>query len=519
MQVGEHDTQDRRIWGMSARQVHDCFWASRGVQVVRQRTSDRPADPLPDARLYLLLDADALVIFPPHRFLGAFAWPESEVVVARVQHRDSEDYQELAQTTEDGRLVRFERCYQRSTARSLRIAVTRSRKLAALWRSSRRARSVGRFLRNTGYWDDLEAVVVEGEIYDAACQHDQERLLCDLVRAWTDVDSAVANVRQAAPGVWAHRDAEIAPGTRFIGPAWVGASRGTAEIPSVLGPAVLWDARGAQRPVVGAAAASPEIRRSTRVSALAVVDAAGDIAAPRRTAAPSVYQLSKRGFDIVVSLAALLVMLPLYPLVMLAIWLEDGRPFFFVHCRETRGGREFGCVKFRTMRRDAEAIKQQLDTRNECDGPQFFMTQDPRVTRVGAFLRKHHLDEWPQFWNVLRGEMSLVGPRPSPFRENQFCPPWREARLSVRAGVTGLWQVQRTRRAGCDFREWIECDVQYVQQQGWRMDLYVLWRTVQLLLPRRKKLAHTADSAAAYPGDGAGEIQEQLTESVSPIGA
>ena len=115
--------------------------------------------------------------------------------------------------------------------------------------------------------------------------------------------------------------------------------------------------------------------------------------------------------------------LPLYPLIMLAIYLEDGRPFFFAHKRETRGGREFGCVKFRSMRKDAEKMKALLKKTNQADGPQFFMENDPRLTRCGKFLRKYNLDELPQFWNVLTGDMSVVGPSAQPPQGKPILPP------------------------------------------------------------------------------------------------
>ena len=182
--------------------------------------------------------------------------------------------------------------------------------------------------------------------------------------------------------------------------------------------------------------------------------------------------------------AALLLTLPLYPIVMIAIWLEDGRPFFFRHKRETLGGREFNCIKFRSMRKDAEQIKQQLAEQNQADGPQFFMDDDPRLTRVGRFIRRTYIDELPQFWNVLMGDMSVVGPRPSPFSENQFCPPWREARLSVKPGITGLWQVRRTRRQGLDFQEWIRYDIEYVQKASWLLDVRIILETIALVARR-----------------------------------
>jgi lipopolysaccharide/colanic/teichoic acid biosynthesis glycosyltransferase len=172
---------------------------------------------------------------------------------------------------------------------------------------------------------------------------------------------------------------------------------------------------------------------------------------------------------------------------MLAIWMEDGRPFFFSHQRETIRGREFGCVKFRSMRKDADKIKEQIKKLNQADGPQFFIENDPRLTRVGRFLRKYNLDELPQFWNVLVGDMSVVGPRPSPHAENQFCPPWREARLSVRPGITGLWQVRRTRQRGADFQEWIKYDLEYVENLSFWRDMNIIWRTITTILRKASR--------------------------------
>lgn len=178
----------------------------------------------------------------------------------------------------------------------------------------------------------------------------------------------------------------------------------------------------------------------------------------------------------------LAVTVPFYPLVMLAIAVEDGTPFFFAHRRQTLGGREFPCLKFRTMRRDAEKIKAELMTVNAADGPQFFMENDPRVTAVGRFCARFQIDELPQFINVLLGHMSVVGPRPSPDKENQYCPAWREARLSVRPGVTGLWQVSRTREPQTDFQEWIRYDLEYVQHQSFIGDLRIIIRTIRTII-------------------------------------
>jgi len=133
------------------------------------------------------------------------------------------------------------------------------------------------------------------------------------------------------------------------------------------------------------------------------------------------------------------------------------------------------------MRKDAEKMKAQLRALNQADGPQFFIENDPRLTRVGRFLRKYNLDELPQLLNVLVGHMSVVGPRPSPHSENQFCPAWREARLSVRPGITGLWQIKRTRRRGSDFQEWIKYDIEYVEKRTWWLDLVIIWKTFSMI--------------------------------------
>ncbi len=186
---------------------------------------------------------------------------------------------------------------------------------------------------------------------------------------------------------------------------------------------------------------------------------------------------AKRLFDIAFSVIALFLTAPLYPIVMLAIWLEDGAPVFFVHRRQSIGGQEFGCIKFRVMRRDAERVKAVLGSRNRSDGPQFYLPDDPRLLKVGRFLRRWNIDELPQFINILFGDMSVVGPRPSPDRENQFCPSWREARLSVRPGLTGLWQVCRTRKPQVDFQEWIRYDLEYLEHRTWLLDLWIILRT------------------------------------------
>src|SRR5205823_1609310 len=208
----------------------------------------------------------------------------------------------------------------------------------------------------------------------------------------------------------------IEPEAKLIGPVWVGAGRSLSAGATVIGPAVVWDDPNARPPT--------EALQWLTIEPKLPAEEVPPIPTRR------IYRYTKRAFDAAFSIFAILFTLPVYPLIMAAIWIEDGWPLFFTHERETMGGGEFPCIKFRSMRKDAEKIKPSLKQLNQADGPQFYIENDPRLTRVGRFLRRYNLDELPQFFNVLRGQMSVVGPRPSPYHENQYCPPWREARLS-----------------------------------------------------------------------------------------
>jgi len=194
------------------------------------------------------------------------------------------------------------------------------------------------------------------------------------------------------------------------------------------------------------------------------------------------YEVTKRAMDIVGALIGLAVTLPFYPVIILLIKLTSRGPVFFVQRRQTRYGKTFPCLKFRTMSLDTEREGSELSADNECDGPQFYVDDDPRVTRFGNWMRRRNIDELPQLFNVLAGQMSLVGPRPLIDAENQLCPAWRKARLSVRAGMTGLWQVCRRDRREGDFHQWIYYDTEYVLNRSLWLDLRILWATMRLEL-------------------------------------
>jgi lipopolysaccharide/colanic/teichoic acid biosynthesis glycosyltransferase len=189
-------------------------------------------------------------------------------------------------------------------------------------------------------------------------------------------------------------------------------------------------------------------------------------------------QALKRSVEILASAAGIVVLLPLAAVVAALIKADSKGPVFFRDLREGRRGRVFRCWKFRTMHAHADITQRELAAANELDGPQFKMDDDPRVTRLGRWLRRWNIDELPQLVNVLKGDMSLVGPRPSPFRENQVCIPWREARLSVAPGITGLWQICRNDRSGGDFHQWIYYDLLYVHHMSLWLDLKILVATL-----------------------------------------
>lgn len=191
---------------------------------------------------------------------------------------------------------------------------------------------------------------------------------------------------------------------------------------------------------------------------------------------------AKRIADIIISAVVLVLFAPLFPILALAIKLSSPGPVFFRDRRQGLHGREFYCLKFRTMIVGADKIQDKLRFKSQVDGPQFKMEADPRVTVVGEFLRNTYIDEIPQFINILLGQMGVVGPRPSPKAENSLCPFWRDARLSVRPGITGLWQVRRTRKPSRDFQEWIYYDTKYIRNLSLSCDLLICWQTAKKLI-------------------------------------
>jgi lipopolysaccharide/colanic/teichoic acid biosynthesis glycosyltransferase len=298
---------------------------------------------------------------------------------------------------------------------------------------------------------------------------------------------------------------EVAEGARLAGPVVVGVGARIEAGALIVGPAVIGD--GA-RVGAGAVVAQCLVLPGATIQAGASlrhrvivnrVDREGERTEQRNTIrnvrtipaggdAPvlhATYPVVKALVEPIIALAALVALAPVLLLAALMVRLDSPGSIFYGDRREGRGGRPFRCWKFRSMRTDANDLQPMLAAQQQLDGPQFKMDRDPRVTRVGRWLRQLNVDELPQLWNVVLGQMSFVGPRPSPFRENQICVPWRNGRLSVQPGITGLWQVCRRDRALGDFHQWIRYDLLYVRHMSFLVDVKILAATLVTLGGRR----------------------------------
>lgn len=191
----------------------------------------------------------------------------------------------------------------------------------------------------------------------------------------------------------------------------------------------------------------------------------------------SSYWKKKRIFDIFFASLILLFFLPLMIIIAIVIVIDDPSAGpFYKQIRVGRHGKEFSMYKFRTMRANADKMIEELAKQNEMDGPVFKMKEDPRITRVGKFLRKISLDELMQFFNVLKGDMTLVGPRPPLPREVKFYTDYQKLRLLVTPGITCTWQIHKNRN-DVPFEEWVEMDIEYIQTRTYLNDLKIMLKT------------------------------------------
>lgn len=364
---------------------------------------------------------------------------------------------------------------------------------------------------------------IEGGAIDLA----RQRGALELMELTVELPRAAAwrgGHREIAPGVVAGPESSVDPTARLVGPLVIQRGARVEADATLLGPAIVGEGavigRGATVAQAlllrgGAVAAGDVVRHAvTRAGGGVNVEQEGESelsptalmgrVVNRRPRRRAVYGALKRASDMLFAAVGVVLLSPLLLAVALLVRLTSRGPALFGHEREGLDGRVFRCWKFRTMVRDAHLMQRTLYRENTVDGPQFKLPDDPRVTRVGYWLRATNIDELPQLFNVLLGEMSLIGPRPSPFRENQICVPWRQARLSVRPGITGLWQICRSQRSSGDFHQWIFYDMLYVAHASFWLDLKILAATV-LTLGGRWKVPYTwlISSRALYDEDRA----------------
>lgn len=195
-------------------------------------------------------------------------------------------------------------------------------------------------------------------------------------------------------------------------------------------------------------------------------------------------RIVKRSVDVLLSGIGIVLLAPIFVALAIVVRATSRGPAIFVQKRVGLHGRKFRFYKFRTMVADAERRRAELEHLNEMNGPVFKIKSDPRVTRVGAVLRKYSLDELPQLWNVLKGDMSLVGPRPPLPAEVELYTSRQAQRLSVTPGITGLWQVSG-RSSLADFDHWLELDLEYVRKQSLWVDVKILCKTVGVVVGAR----------------------------------
>ncbi|WP_438347585.1 sugar transferase [Paenibacillus sp. FA6] len=202
--------------------------------------------------------------------------------------------------------------------------------------------------------------------------------------------------------------------------------------------------------------------------------------APNHHGSDKPYLFMKRIMDVMGSIFGLLLLSPIFAIVALLIKLEDPKgPVFFHQIRVGKNEKEFHMFKFRSMVSNAEDLLVELLHRNEVSGAMFKIKNDPRITRIGKFIRRTSIDEFPQLWNVLRGEMSMVGPRPPLVREVAEYSSYDKQRLHVTPGCTGLWQVSGRNSVG--FERMVELDIRYIDQRSISYDLGIIFRTIRML--------------------------------------
>ncbi len=450
------------VWGLTARQLHDAYWRSRGVECVRRGAGlfHRPS-----AELYLLLEEQQMSLFELGELSERLIWHNAIVMRLRLLDEGRRHYSERVVTDDQGLVRSIERRYRDATLPMNWVIITTKRRIAQYWAHASTRRIGWDRARRSVPWSRVNHWKCEGQVFDESYLDEQKSLLTKLVGRWSDPGQVIEGIASTDKDIW-HLENEKPPrGNKLIGPLWLGSGCESTNERCVVGPS--WKADRNKEPLQTIVRTISDVPMS-KASSTSV----------QRKRSGTLYRTGKRLIDILFSAAVLVCLSPLLMAIAVVILVTDGRPIFYGHKRQGRGGKSFRCWKFRTMRKDADSMVSSLQSDNVCDGPQVLIQNDPRVTKIGSILRRTQIDELPQFFNVLLGQMSIVGPRPSPDGENQLCPAWRDVRLSVRPGITGLWQLKRTRQPGEDFQEWIRFDIEYVRTASMRTDMSILIETI-----------------------------------------
>ncbi len=386
-----------------------------------------------------------------------------------------------------------------------------------------------KYIKDSGYFDIKEQLIpalkaAGAQVYASDLRGDVRAVntVEDYFEVQRDVlingDFSKGRLVEVSENVWVGENVTISPRAYIVGPAIIGRNSSVADHAQILGPAVigddsligkralvresiLWSEAELQenaslsycimgngvkayagdsfnnRIVVGGLNSGERSLITSKIEFNGIIES---VALKMSGFNYRAYLALKRIMDIVLSLAFLVFMSPLFLALYIAIKLDSQGPATFRQKRCGRHGRDFTMLKFRTMVRDAHAMQARLVEQKNVDGPMFKLHDDPRITRVGSFLRKTSLDELPQLVNVLKGEMSLVGPRPLVMDEMKFSPSWRSIRLKVKPGITGMWQVAG--RSEAPFHDWIRHDVYYVRNQSLWLDIKILLKTIKVVL-------------------------------------
>jgi hypothetical protein len=336
------------VWGLSVRQLHDAYWCARGVQVIRRGE----AQPLErGVELFLLVEPDQLVLFNVGELSDRLTWGNAAVTRLRIVDSHDDTYSEHVLLDTAGFVQRVERRYRAQVRGSSRVVLTIGAKQASLWMSAKSRRAGWDRIRRSVAWPRVDHHKTTGSLCREGNPAQERDLLAHLVERWPTPSQSIEGIVEDGPGVWRIESDSIASDTICVGPLWLGGGAASAGHRCLVGPLWLADCADIERDAVS-------------VRPISQVELIEPAARPGQARQGLGYGAVKRTIDMVASALALLVFSPVMAVIAVLIVLEDGFPVLFRHQRQGRGGRDFDCLKFRTMQRNAERIAAELDEYN-----------------------------------------------------------------------------------------------------------------------------------------------------------